>query len=110
MSTHFEHYKSGHVFGIRYRFDERGDGIPKHSHPPVLAHNIVIMRGSVLLTTDDEDYVCGPGVHDFDWSKPHEISALEDHTEALHLFLNGQPEGYDSLPESELRGVLANPG
>jgi hypothetical protein len=108
--TRFEHYKSGQVYGIRYRFDGRGDGIPKHSHCAALAHNIVVTRGSLLLITDDGAHVCAPGVHDFDWSKPHEISALEDNTEAIHFFLHGQPEGYDTLPESELRGTLANPG
>jgi quercetin dioxygenase-like cupin family protein len=108
--THFQHYKSGHVFGIRYRFDAKGDCIPRHKHDPSHAHNIVVIRGSILLIMDGSASVCLPGVHDFDWTQPHEISALEKDSEVLHLFLNGQPEGYDTLPESELRGSFANPG
>lgn len=107
--THFEHYKSGQVFGIRYRFDAPGDGIQRHTHEITHAHNIVVIRGSILLLMDNGANVCPPGVHDFDWSKPHEITALEDNSEVLHLFLNGQPEGYDTLPESELRGTYAKP-
>lgn len=104
--THFEHYKSGQVFGIRYRFDARGDGIPIHKHDPTHAHNIVVMRGSVLLVTEDGSRECKPGMHDFDWALPHAVIAAEDNSEVLHLFLNGQPEGYDTLPEAELRGTL----
>jgi|SRR5882672_10050110 len=107
--THFEHYKSGHVFGIHYRFDARGDRIPEHAHTPELAHNLVVMWGSVILIMRGERKTCLPGIHDFDWSQPHEIIALEDHCETLHLFLNGQPQGYDSLPDHELRGTFGNP-
>lgn len=106
MSTHFEHYKSGHAFGIIYRFDSRGDGIPKHAHASELAHNLIVIRGSVLLITEKESRTCLSGIHDFDWSAPHEIIALEDDSETLHLFLNGQPAGYDTLPATELRGTL----
>lgn len=104
--THFEHYKSGQVFGVRYRFDARGDRIPQHAHPAELAHNLIVMWGSVALIMGEQRKTCLPGIHDFDWSQPHEIIALEDHCETLHLFLNGQPEGYNSLPESELRGTF----
>lgn len=104
--THFQHYKSGQAFGIRYLFDSRGDRIPKHAHDPELAHNLIVIRGSVLLMIGDERKTCLPGIHDFDWSVPHEIIAAEDNSETLHLFLNGQPRGYDTLPDSELRGTL----
>jgi len=104
--THFEHYKSGTVFGIRYRFDAVDDRIPLHAHTAELAHNIVVIRGSIMLVMPTGQRACMPGIHDFDWAQPHEIFALEDHTETLHLFVNGQPQGYDTLPESELRGTL----
>lgn len=104
--THFQHYKSGQVFGIRYRFDAKGDCIPRHQHVPSHAHNIVVVKGSILLLMDGTASVCLPGVYDFDWTQPHEINALENNSEVLHLFLNGQPEGYDALPPHELRGTL----
>jgi len=109
MSTHFEHYKSGQVFGIRYWFYSHGDAIPKHAHEAELAHNLIVMRGSVMVLTDQCPRICGPGVYDLEWSQPHEIVALEDRCETIHLFLNGQPHGYDSLPDNELRGILGNP-
>jgi hypothetical protein len=104
--THFEHYRSGQVFGIRYRFDAKGDCIPRHAHIPSHAHNIVVLKGSIMLVMDATSSVCFPSVYDFDWTLPHEIQALENNSEVLHLFLNGQPQGYDSLPDNELRGTL----
>jgi hypothetical protein len=106
--TKFQHYKNGQIFGIRYTFESRGNRIPEHAHDAELAHNLIVIRGSVMLVTPHEQRICMPGIHDFNWSQPHEIVALEDDCETFHLFLSGQPIGYISLPDNELRGFLAN--
>lgn len=104
--TRFEHYQSGKIYGIRYWFDAAGDGIPAHVHPPELAHNIIVLSGSVMLSTEKGATPLLSGrVFDFDWSTHHKITALEK-AEVLHLFLHGRPEGYERLPPHELRGIL----
>lgn len=105
--THFEHYHSGDVYGIRYWFDAAGDCIPAHAHLRELAHNIIVLSGSVMFSTEGEDarpLIAGT-VFDFDWSVRHKITALE-RAEVLHIFLNGRPEGYERLPPQELKGIL----
>lgn len=104
--TRFEHYKSGQVFGIRYWFDLKGDRIPRHSHDPTHAHNIVVIRGSIWVATEEQSRLCTQGVHDIDWAAPHEVIAAVEDTEVFHLFLNGQPAGYETLTPEDLRGTL----
>lgn len=104
--TRFEHYQSGALYGIRYWFEVPGDCIPTHSHDSTHAHNIVVLAGSVMFSTENQATPLLPGtVFDFDWTLRHKITALEK-AEVLHLFLNGRPEGYERLPPHELRGTL----
>lgn len=108
MTTHYQHYRSGQLYGIHYRFDAKGDGIPPHEHDPVLAHNIIVLTGRVQLQVhgDPPRELNAGDVVDFDWTKRHGIFALEAGSSVLHLMLNGMPEGYDRLPESDLRGHI----
>lgn len=107
MATHYNHYRSGQLYGIFYTFDLPGDGIPTHAHDNDLSHNIVVLKGCVELRIDGETILIPAGsVFDFDWTKRHEVLAAEPNTQVLHLMLNGMPAGYDKLPDSELRGNL----
>jgi len=104
--TRFEHYQSGALYGIRYWFEATGDCIPTHAHDSTHAHNIIVLSGSVMLSTERGAVALLTGrVFDFDWFLQHKITALEK-AEVLHLFLNGRPEGYERLPPHELRGIL----
>jgi quercetin dioxygenase-like cupin family protein len=102
--THYEWYQSGKVFGIYYTFDRPGDGIPRHDHGTALAHNIVVLSGSVLFIGQVEVALRAGSVFDFDWTLPHSIKALEDNTRVLHLFLHGMPKDYETFPPSERKG------
>lgn len=102
----FKWYQSGNIFGIRY-WMRAGEEIPTHAHPyPELEHNIVVLLGSVRLTTDNHDTVLENCVHDFDGKKPHSITCISDEAMTLHLFLLGMPDGYAQLPEAERQGTL----
>lgn len=103
--THFQHYLSGKVFGIKYIFDLAGDGLPYHTHEADTVHNVLVMRGMVKVVFDGETIYLREGdVYDFDGSLNHGIIAMEPDSCILNLFLNGQPEEYKTLPESELFG------
>jgi quercetin dioxygenase-like cupin family protein len=107
--TRFKHYRSGALYGIRYWFDGTGDCIPAHIHEITHAHNIVVLEGSVMFSTEQHAIPLVAGtVFDFDWTQRHKISALE-RASVLHLFLNGMPQGYDSLPAHEIEGELKCP-
>lgn len=105
--TRFKHYRSGGLYGIQYWFDAMGDGIPEHAHDEELLHNIIVLEGTVVFATAERARALTAGtVFDFDGKQRHKITALGK-ASVLHLFLNGIPNGYDGLPESELEGVLA---
>jgi hypothetical protein len=111
---HFKIYQYKKLFGLKYTFPKRGDGIPLHTHSEDEKHNVVVMKGSVE--------VYGPGKQ---WSKtltagevfdledehhPHEIVALEDDTIILGLNVIGRP----NLPadfgcRADLEGTIDKP-
>src|SRR5262245_56545812 len=106
MATHFQHYRSGTLYGMRYRFDASGDAIPAHTHDATTAHNVCVLRGSVEIRFQNETRRLRTGdVFDFDGTRLHGIVATEP-AEILNLFLNGIPPGYDTLPAYELEGTL----
>lgn len=106
--TRFEHYLSGNVFGIKYTFDEAGEGLPRHSHDAVTAHNVCVLRGKVSVLFDDEVKQLGAGdIYDFDGGRPHSIMALTANACILNLFLNGRPVEYEGLPAHELKGEFS---
>ncbi len=74
-----------------------------HSHEAELAHDVEVIIGSILITTDHASSTHHAGEHiDIDWAKPHQIMALEANTTILNTMLNGIPPGYESLPPEEL--------
>lgn len=102
----FNWYRSGALFGIRYQMDE-GDEIPQHVHDDTALHNIMVLHGMVALHAGEYRTLLMTGiVHDFDGSKPHKIVCQSDHAVILNLFLQGMPQGYAELPESEHEGTL----
>jgi mannose-6-phosphate isomerase-like protein (cupin superfamily) len=103
--TKFEHYHSGQVFGIKYTFETTDDGLPWHAHTDVDAHNVCVMSGHVKIVFVAETVYLKPGdTYDFDGARRHAIQAVTPGACVLNLFLNGQPETYRALPESELKG------
>lgn len=103
----FEHYESGRLFGIRYRFSEEGDALPTHQHELDTAHNIVVLHGRVRFESDDFscDLLTGD-VFDFDGTKLHTIRCIEPGSRILNLMLQGIPPGYESLSAEDRKGVL----
>lgn len=103
--TTFEHYLSGAVFGIKYVFDTVDDGLPRHTHDAVTAHNVVVLRGEVKVLFDDQTkYLQAGDIYDFDNSRWHAIRAVTPDACILNLFLNGQPLEYKALPAYEIKG------
>lgn len=112
MSTHFEHYLSGNVFGVKYRFDDVGDGLPFHAHHDMMEeHNIVVTRGIVFFRTDSEPAITlvAGNVLDFDCAKYHEVVALEPNSQIINFFLRGIPPDYVNLAPSDLSGTFDRP-
>jgi quercetin dioxygenase-like cupin family protein len=103
--THFEHYLSGTVFGIKYVFDSVDDGLPRHTHAADTAHNVVVMRGEVKVLFDDQTkYLQAGDIYDFDGTRWHAIRAVTPGACIFNAFLNGQPVEYKMLPPHELKG------
>ncbi|HXN95986.1 MAG TPA: cupin domain-containing protein [Candidatus Acidoferrales bacterium] len=95
--THFQFYRSGALFGIRYRF-EAGESLPAHVHDATSVHNTIVLKGSCDFVEEGRTVRLSAGeVFDFDGTVRHRIVANEP-CEILNLFLNGEPEGYDTLP------------
>jgi hypothetical protein len=107
---YFDHYHSGQIFGIRYRFTEVGDAIPLHKHADELLHNVIVMKGSVgFVTAKGMRHLHAPMIFDFDGTIPHELRCLTDEAEVINVFLNGIPVGYAELPEDQKHGVFVPP-
>jgi hypothetical protein len=107
MSVRFQHEGSGADFAIRYQFDQAGECIPEHQHGPELAHDVTCTRGSIVIEMQHLRCVLETGQrHALEWYLPHIVRAAEPDSESVHRFINGQPQGYATLPESELRGTL----
>lgn len=106
--TKFEHYISGSVFGIKYVFDTMDDGLPRHTHDAITAHNICVLRGQVKVQFDDQTvYLRSGDIFDFDGNRPHSVRAITPNACVLNLFLNGQPIEYRGLAPHELKGEFA---
>ena len=97
-------YENGSIFGLRYIFPKRGDGIGMHTHIEAERHNVVVLCGSVEVYGPDRAWSftlaagdildLGPEHH------PHEVAALVDDCEVLGLYVNGKPAGLE-LEETE---------
>lgn len=99
-------YEYGDVFALRILFDQRGEGLAMHKHPPGHEHSVMVLRGSVRLSTRASECVwpgtdvAAPCIIDVlpEW---HEITALEPGTELFNLYKHGKPAEYAELPDSE---------
>lgn len=101
----FNHYRSGKLYGIQYQMPG-GESLPEHAHDSRTSHNIIVLRGHVVLLMENHaEHLFQGEVFDFDGSVRHKITAMEE-SEILNLFVNGMPDGYDRLPQSELQGVI----
>lgn len=104
--THFEHYLSGNVFGIKYTFDAADDGLPWHTHDVTKSHNVCVLSGQVDVLFEDQIVHLRTGdVYDFDGERRHSIIAVTPSC-ILNLFLNGQPVEYKNLSPHELKGAF----
>lgn len=95
-------YEFGNTFGMRYLFEERGDGLAMHRHDPSDEHNVIVLKGSIHVSSRGWDgiEVSAPMIINVlpEW---HEIVALEPGTELLNIYKNGKPASFDALPEHE---------
>lgn len=108
MATIQTPYRSGSLFGFRYLFEKAGDGLRRHEHTAETAHNVIVLFGSVSANVEGQSsrILLQGNVFDFDWTKQHDIIALEPNTLVLNLMLFGMPVGYEDLPPSEFNSVF----
>lgn len=104
---HFTHLHIGNGFGILYRFDKRGSGIPMHAHDAETEHEVWCTSGRVAIYGPQPGWrvEMKAGEHAvFDSTQPHEICALEDYSSVLNSFKNGQPESYKAIAPCDCDG------
>jgi quercetin dioxygenase-like cupin family protein len=92
------------AFGILYRFDKRGQGLPMHSHPSETAHDVLCTGGTIAIILDGGISIRVPAGTlaklENDQHR-HEIVALEDGSSCINIFHNGRPGAYDALAPAE---------
>lgn len=97
-------YEYGNTFGMRYLFEQRGDGLAMHQHPAGEEHNCWVLRGAVRVSAPGWPGIVVTAPTNIEILPPrHEIVALEPGTECLNLYKNGKPVGYAEMPEEEHR-------
>ena len=107
MTTHIEMVMEDGIEGILYAFDKAGEGLMMHIHDDSSAHDIQVMKGKVVVYGAIPAIVLVPGMpFHFDWSKPHEVIALEDGTTIFNRSLNGIPGEYRNIPPNKRRGSM----
>lgn len=108
MATVQSPYQRGDLFGFRYLFEKAGDGLRRHEHTAESAHNVIVLHGSVSVNVEGHSsrIVTQGNVLDFDWTRPHDIIALEPNTLVLNLMLFGMPDTYVNMPPSEFNSVF----
>jgi quercetin dioxygenase-like cupin family protein len=107
---HFQHYSCGDLFGIAYTFDKAGEGLRMHSHEREAEHNVIVLRGSILIYGDIEPETIEAGhIFTFESHKKHEIAALQPDTAIINMFLYGKPAHYEDLPANVQQGELEIP-
>ena len=107
MTTHIQLIQVGHVEGLLYEFDKRGEGLMAHTHEADTAHDIRVMRGAVKVSGAVPTTVVLEGeMFEFDWRLPHEVLALEDGTVIFNRFLHGIPKPFRDLPVNRRSGSI----
>lgn len=109
MPVHSHEYISGDLLGVIYTVDNPSEGVRMHRHAAPEAHNVVVLRGSVLIYGPNgynvRKAVAGDVV-DIEWAKWHEIMALEPNTMFFNINLTARPSGYNPC-EDERYGHYA---
>ena len=110
---HFEVYEAGALFGAKYLFPARGDGIGMHRHEPDECHNVIVLNGSIEVYGPDRCWSVTLNQGDtFDLGGDyahHEIVALEPLTRTMHLVLNGKPDDELTAPEDRSGTIYGKP-
>lgn len=107
MATHVQLIQAGNLEGLLYGFDKRGEGLMMHTHEADTAHDIQVMRGAVKVYGEVPTTIVLQDEHfNFDWSKPHEVVALEDNTVIFNRFLHGIPKPFRDLPVNRRSGTF----
>lgn len=109
-------YERGAIFGMRYLFTDRGEGLPMHHHRPEEEHTVIVLKGAIRITSRGtvlRKDVPAPAIIDI-LPELHELVALEPGTELLNLYIHGKPADYIGLPDAEKNvllegGALENP-
>jgi hypothetical protein len=80
-----------------------------HQHDSTSAHDVQVIQGSIIIYGEVPDCVIRVGFpYKFDWTKNHQIVALEDNTVIVNRFINKIPNEYRNLPADKRRGVFEN--
>ena len=109
MSTHLQLLQMGPIEALVYAFDRAGEGLMMHKHDALSAHDVQVIQGSVVIYGEVPDCILRVGYpYKFDWSKNHQIVALENNTVIVNRFLNKIPEGYRNIPADKRSGVFEN--
>jgi hypothetical protein len=109
MTTHIELIMDGDDEGIMYAFDKAGEGLMMHDHDHASAHSILVLKGRVILYGDLPAVILDPTAEfSFDWSRQHQLIALDDNTVIFNRLLNGVPAEFRSLPPDKRRGSMDN--
>lgn len=101
----YDHYESGQLYGIRYTFRE-GERLWPHEHVKDTvdqAHNIIVLKGTVLFDGLERRILTAGEVFDFDGAQLHSIRALEDSI-TLHFLLSGKPASFAEYTEAQKHG------
>lgn len=102
----YDHYQSGSLYGIRYVFKE-GERLWPHAHERESAdqaHNIIVLKGSVIFDGLERKVLTAGDVFDFDGSQAHSILALEPDTVTFHLMLHGAPASFADYTDAQKHG------
>lgn len=103
MTVHVVQYVSGEIAGTFYEVDVVGEGIRMHRHPPVMAHNIIVLKGEAMIYGpggSNLKRIAAGDVLDIDWASWHEIMALVPGTKLFNVSLVPLPPEYQ-LPEED---------
>lgn len=101
----YDHYESGQLYGIRYTF-QPGERLWPHEHTKDTAdqaHNIIVLKGSVLFDGAEQITLRVGDVYDFDGTRAHSILALEPSV-ILNLLLQGKPASFSGYTEDQKQG------
>lgn len=105
-------YESGLLFGSRYECEDLDAGLPMHAHTPVTGgdHNVICLRGSIIIYGDDWHHVLKAGdVFDFDATLRHGIVPMNVGATFLNLSIIGRPASADAMTYDQKHTVLDCP-